>query len=119
MQGLQRLNSMSVLRNEGRKAFALYREVNDENNTIMASKYQLYLPSEKQLAEQLKIELNELDLFRTVEIYYLQKKVIYKSYYEKKVLYSSLFYFYNCKTGFIPIIMLFLSLGLKTLNNHY
>lgn len=40
----------------------------EKNNTIMASKYQLYLPSEKQLAEQLKIELNELDLFRTVEI---------------------------------------------------
>lgn len=33
----------------------------ENNNTIMASKYQLYLPSEKQLKEQLKIELNELD----------------------------------------------------------
>ena len=32
-----------------------------ENNiTILASKYQLYLPTEKQLAEQLKIELSEL-----------------------------------------------------------
>lgn len=30
------------------------------NNTILASKYQLYLPTEKQLAEQLKIELSEL-----------------------------------------------------------
>ena len=29
----------------------------ENNNTILASKYQLYLPSEKQLAEQLKIEL--------------------------------------------------------------
>lgn len=32
----------------------------DDNNTILASKYQLYLPTEKQLAEQLKIELSEL-----------------------------------------------------------
>lgn len=32
----------------------------ENNNTILASKYQLYLPSEKQLAEQLKIELSEL-----------------------------------------------------------
>lgn len=32
----------------------------ENNNTIMASKYQLYLPSETELAEQLKIELNEL-----------------------------------------------------------
>jgi predicted nuclease of restriction endonuclease-like (RecB) superfamily len=30
------------------------------NNTIMASKYQLYLPSERELAEQLKIELKDL-----------------------------------------------------------
>lgn len=33
----------------------------ENNNTIMASKYQLYLPSETELAEQLKIELSELD----------------------------------------------------------
>ncbi|MEG1951878.1 MAG: PDDEXK nuclease domain-containing protein [Bacteroidales bacterium] len=33
----------------------------ENNNTIMASKYQLYLPSETELAEQLKIELNELE----------------------------------------------------------
>ena len=33
----------------------------ENNNTILASKYQLYLPSEKQLAEQLKIELQELN----------------------------------------------------------
>lgn len=33
----------------------------ENNNTIMASKYQLYLPTEKQLAEQLKIELSELE----------------------------------------------------------
>ena len=32
----------------------------ENNNTIMASKYQLYLPTEKQLVEQLKIELSEL-----------------------------------------------------------
>lgn len=32
----------------------------ENNNTIMASKYQLYLPSEKQLEEQLKIELEDL-----------------------------------------------------------
>ena len=32
----------------------------ENNNTIMASKYPLYLPTEKQLAEQLKIELSEL-----------------------------------------------------------
>lgn len=32
----------------------------ENNNTILASKYQLYLPTEKQLAEQLKIELSEL-----------------------------------------------------------
>ncbi|MEF9923512.1 MAG: PDDEXK nuclease domain-containing protein [Muribaculaceae bacterium] len=33
----------------------------ENNNTIMASKYQLYLPSETELVEQLKIELNELE----------------------------------------------------------
>ena len=33
----------------------------ENNNTIMASKYQLYLPTEKQLVEQLKIELQELN----------------------------------------------------------
>ena len=33
----------------------------ENNNTIMASKYQLYLPSETELAEQLKIELRELE----------------------------------------------------------
>ncbi|WP_288488233.1 PDDEXK nuclease domain-containing protein [uncultured Alistipes sp.] len=33
----------------------------ENNNTILASKYQLYLPSEKQLADQLKIELQELN----------------------------------------------------------
>lgn len=33
----------------------------ENNNTIMASKYQLYLPSETELAEQLRIELNELE----------------------------------------------------------
>ncbi len=33
----------------------------ENNNTILASKYQLYLPSEKQLTEQLKIELQELN----------------------------------------------------------
>ena len=33
----------------------------ENNNTILASKYQLYLPSEKQLAEQLKIELQVLN----------------------------------------------------------
>lgn len=33
----------------------------ENNNTILASKYQLYLPTEKQLAEQLKIELSELE----------------------------------------------------------
>ena len=33
----------------------------ENNNTILASKYQLYLPSEKQLAEQRKIELQELN----------------------------------------------------------
>ena len=33
----------------------------ENNNTILASKYQLYLPSEKHLAEQLKIELQELN----------------------------------------------------------
>lgn len=33
----------------------------ENNNTIMASKYQLYLPSETELAEQLKIELSELE----------------------------------------------------------
>ena len=33
----------------------------ENNNTILASKYQLYLPSQKQLAEQLKIELQELN----------------------------------------------------------
>ena len=32
----------------------------ENNNPILASKYQLYLPTEKQLAEQLKIELSEL-----------------------------------------------------------
>lgn len=31
------------------------------NNTIMASKYELYLPSEKQLTEQLKIEFKEIE----------------------------------------------------------
>ena len=33
----------------------------ENNNTIIASKYQLYLQSDKQLAEQLKIELQELN----------------------------------------------------------
>ena len=33
----------------------------ENNNTILASKYQLYLQSKKQLAEQLKIELQELN----------------------------------------------------------
>ena len=33
----------------------------ENNNTILASKYQLYLPTEKQLTEQLKIELQELN----------------------------------------------------------
>lgn len=33
----------------------------ENNNTILASKYQLYLPTEKQLAEQLRIELQEFD----------------------------------------------------------
>jgi len=33
----------------------------EDNKTIMASKYQLYLPSEKQLLAELKRELNELD----------------------------------------------------------
>ena len=33
----------------------------ENNNPILASKYQLSLPSEKQLAEQLKIELQELN----------------------------------------------------------
>lgn len=33
----------------------------EDNKTIMASKYQLYLPSEKQLLNELKRELNELD----------------------------------------------------------
>lgn len=33
----------------------------ENNNTIMASKYQLYLPSETELAEQLKMELSELE----------------------------------------------------------
>lgn len=32
----------------------------ENNNTILASKYQLYLPSEKMLAEQLKIDIKEL-----------------------------------------------------------
>ncbi len=32
----------------------------ENNNSILASKYQLYLPTEKQLAEQLKLELKEL-----------------------------------------------------------
>jgi predicted nuclease of restriction endonuclease-like (RecB) superfamily len=33
----------------------------EENKTIMASKYQLYLPTEKQLLMELKREINELD----------------------------------------------------------
>jgi predicted nuclease of restriction endonuclease-like (RecB) superfamily len=33
----------------------------EENKTIMASKYQLYLPTEKQLLTELKREINELD----------------------------------------------------------
>lgn len=33
----------------------------ENNNTILASKYQLYLPTEKQLADQLRIELQEFD----------------------------------------------------------
>lgn len=33
----------------------------ENNNTILASKYQFYLPTEKQLAEQLRIELQEFD----------------------------------------------------------
>jgi RecB family endonuclease NucS len=33
----------------------------EENKAIMASKYQLYLPSEKQLLTELKREINELD----------------------------------------------------------
>lgn len=33
----------------------------ENNSTILASKYQLYLPTEKQLAEQLRIELQEFD----------------------------------------------------------
>lgn len=33
----------------------------ENNNTIPASKYQLYLPTEKQLAEQLRIELREFN----------------------------------------------------------
>ena len=33
----------------------------ENNNTILASKYQLYLPTEKQLAEQLRIELQAFD----------------------------------------------------------
>lgn len=33
----------------------------ENNNTILASKYQLYLPTEKQLAKQLRIELQEFD----------------------------------------------------------
>lgn len=33
----------------------------EENKTIMASKYQLYLPSEKQLLQELKREINELE----------------------------------------------------------
>jgi len=33
----------------------------ENNSTIMASKYQLYLPSEKQLVNELKRELKELD----------------------------------------------------------
>ena len=33
----------------------------ENNNTILASKYQLYLPTEKQLAEQLRIELQEFN----------------------------------------------------------
>ena len=31
----------------------------EKNNTILASKYQLYLPTEKQLAEQLKTNLKD------------------------------------------------------------
>ena len=33
----------------------------ENNNTILTSKYQLYLPTEKQLAEQLRIELQEFN----------------------------------------------------------
>jgi hypothetical protein len=33
----------------------------EENKAIMASKYQLYLPTEKQLLTELKREINELD----------------------------------------------------------
>lgn len=33
----------------------------ENNSTIMASKYQLYLPSERQLVNELKRELKELD----------------------------------------------------------
>ena len=33
----------------------------EENRTIMASKYQLYLPTEKQLLTELKREINELE----------------------------------------------------------
>ncbi|MEA4905331.1 MAG: PDDEXK nuclease domain-containing protein [Petrimonas sp.] len=33
----------------------------EENKTIMASKYQLYLPTEKQLLTELKREMNKLD----------------------------------------------------------
>lgn len=33
----------------------------ENNSTILASKYQLYLPTEKQLAEQLRIELQEFN----------------------------------------------------------
>ena len=33
----------------------------ENNSTILASKYQLYLPTEKQLAEQLRIEFQEFD----------------------------------------------------------
>jgi hypothetical protein len=33
----------------------------EDNRTIMASKYQLYLPSEKQLLDELKRELDSFD----------------------------------------------------------
>jgi hypothetical protein len=33
----------------------------EDNKTIIASKYHLYLPTEKQLLKQLKTELNELE----------------------------------------------------------
>ncbi|MDR0395370.1 MAG: PDDEXK nuclease domain-containing protein [Tannerella sp.] len=33
----------------------------EKNKTIMASKYQLYLPTEKQLLTELKREINDLE----------------------------------------------------------